>query len=151
MSRRVEDVTQDWGVINVQGPQSRNFLKPLIPELESLKFSRSVRVSLGGVDVTVYRLTYVGELGYEIHVPRDTCGHVLDTLLSAGSRVRLAGTEAMESLAVEAGYRHWPADISQVTQVLSDVHYTLLRLTHPWRLGWAGCAAKQNSFEAARG
>ena len=114
MSRRVEDVTQDWGVINVQGPQSRNFLKPLIPELEDLKFSRSVRVSFEGVDVTVYRLTYVGELGYEIHVPRDTCSHVLDSLISAGSGIRFAGTEAMESLAVEAGYRHWPTDISQV-------------------------------------
>ena len=126
MSRRLEDVTQDLGVINVQGPQSRNFLKPLIPELESLKFSRSVRVSLGGVDVTVYRLTYVGELGYEIHAPRDTCDHVLDTLLSAGSRVRFAGTEAMESLAVEAGYRHWPADISQVFHELSMLDGRLL-------------------------
>ena len=113
-SRRVEDVTENWGVINVQGPQSRNFLQPLIPELEHLKFSRSARVSLGDVDVTVYRLTYVGELGYEIHAPRDTCSQVLDTLLRAGTRITFAGTESMESLAVEAGYRHWTADISQV-------------------------------------
>ena len=88
-------MTENWGVINVQGPQSRNFLQPLIPELEHLKFSRSARVSLGDVDVTVYRLTYVGELGYEIHAPRDTCSQVLDTLLRAGTRITFAGTESM--------------------------------------------------------
>ena len=148
MSRRVKDVTQAWGVINVQGPQSRNFLKPLIPELENLKFSRSVDVSLGGVDVTVYRLTYVGELGYEIHAPRDTCGHVLDTLLSAGPRIKFAGTEAMESLAVEAGYRHWPADISQVFHELSMLddrvsHFTQIDTPLEAGMGWVCSKTKQ--------
>ena len=59
---------------------------------------------------------------YEVHVPRAEAGHVLDTLLAtaeaAGQEVTLAGMEAMESLALEAGYRHWPSDISQVGRSL---------------------------------
>ena len=95
--------------------------------------------------MTVYRLTYVGELGYEIHVPQDTCGHVLDTLLSTGSKVRFAGTEAMESLAVEAGYRHWPADISQVTQEYSvmSLHFTQIDTPLEAGMGWVCSKTKQ--------
>ena len=50
----------------------------------------------------ILRLTYVGELGYELHVPRDTCGHVMEQILKCGDKVTFAGTWAMESLAVEA-------------------------------------------------
>ena len=118
MLRRIEDVTSDWAVINVQGPSSLALLRRLVPGVAGLQFSRSVEARLGEAGVRLLRLSYVGERGYEVHVPRAEAGHVLDTLLAtaeaAGQEVTLAGMEAMESLALEAGYRHWPSDISQV-------------------------------------
>ena len=111
-------MTADWAVINVQGPSSLALLRRLVPEVAGLQFSRSVEARLGEARVRLLRLSYVGELGYEVHVARAEAGHVLDTLLATaeavGQEVTLAGMEAMESLALEAGYRHWPSDISQV-------------------------------------
>ena len=49
----------------------------------------------------ILRLTYVGELGYELHVQHETCGHVMEKILSREDNVTFAGTWAMESLAVE--------------------------------------------------
>ena len=108
----VEDVTRTRGVINIQGPSSKQFLQHFIPDLD-LKFSRRQRCRVAGWEVDILRLSYVGQLGYELHVPADGCSAVMDTLLGQGTPVHFAGAEAMESLAVEAGYRHWPDDISQ--------------------------------------
>jgi len=110
----IQDVTHQFGVINIQGPESRNFLQKTFPEIKDLNFSRGKIVDFNDVDMMILRLTYVGELGYELHVPRDTCGHVMEQILNCGDKVTFAGTWAMESLAVEAGYHHWPADITQV-------------------------------------
>ena len=109
---KVEDVTRTIGVINVQGPRSKDFLQHFITDLD-LKFSRSQKAEVGGWEVEVVRLSYVGELGYELHVPAAGCAGVMDTLLGQGTSIHFAGAEAMESLALEAGYRHWPEDISQ--------------------------------------
>jgi len=109
----VRDVTKDWGVLNLQGPNSREILAPLIPEVSDLPFSRAVWVELEGVKVLVVRITYVGELGFELHVPWDDCGKVLASLESQvpGGKLNCAGMEAMENMAMEKGYQHWPADI----------------------------------------
>lgn len=113
----LENVTTSFGVINVQGPQSKQFLQKFIPDLD-IKFSRSLRTEVGGWEVMVVRLSYVGELGYELHVPAAGCSAVMDILLSSATPVQFAGAEAMESLAVEAGYRHWPEDLSQTDSPL---------------------------------
>jgi len=109
----VRDVTKDWGVLNLQGPNSREILARLIPEVSDLPFSRAVWVELEGVEVLVVRITYVGELGFELHVPWDECGKVLASLESQvpGGKLNCAGMEAMENMAMEKGYQHWPADI----------------------------------------
>ena len=158
MLRRIEDVTSDWAVINVQGPSSLALLRRLVPEVADLQFSHSVEARLGEAGVRLLRLSYVGERGYEVHVPRAEAAHVLDTLLAtaeaAGQEVTLAGMEAMESLALEAGYRHWPSDISQVGRSLCVWRPAVTRssrLTRRWRPGWAGCAARPSSSEASGG
>jgi len=109
----VRDVTKDWGVLNLQGPNSREILARLIPEVSDLPFSRAVWVELEEVEVLVVRITYVGELGFELHVPWDECGKVLASLESQvpGGKLNCAGMEAMENMAMEKGYQHWPADI----------------------------------------
>ena len=150
-------MTADWAVINVQGPSSLALLRRLVPEVAGLQFSRSVEARLGEARVRLLRLSYVGELGYEVHVARADAGHVLDTLLATaeavGQEVTLAGMEAMESLALEAGYRHWPSDISQVGRscVWRPAVTRSSRLTRRWRPGWAGCAARPSSSEASGG
>jgi len=110
---KIEDVTPEKGIINLQGPDSRDILAQLIPGLETLAFSQSMSAVIAGTEVLVVRLTYVGELGYELHVPADKCELVLAEVQGV-RQVRFAGMEAMESMAVEKGYRHWPADITQV-------------------------------------
>ena len=64
--RRIEDVTSDWAVINVQGPSSLALLRRLVPGVADLQFSRSVEARLGEAGVRLLRLSYVGELGYEV-------------------------------------------------------------------------------------
>ena len=113
----VEDVTRTLGVINVQGPKSRDFLQHFFPDL-NLKFSRMERREVGGEEVMVVRLSYVGELGYELHLAASACPSLLEAMLAQGTPLHWAGAEAMESLAVEAGYRHWPQDISQTDSPL---------------------------------
>ena len=109
---QVEDVTRTLGVINVQGPRSRDFLEHFIPDLD-VKFSRLVRRQMGGEEVMVVRLSYVGELGYELHLAASACSSLLAAMVAQATPVQFAGAEAMESLALEAGYRHWPQDINQ--------------------------------------
>ena len=72
-----------------------------------------MKVTIAGTEVLVVRLTYVGELGYELHVPSDQCQEIL-TKIQEIQDIKFAGMEAMESMAAEKGYRHWPADITQV-------------------------------------
>jgi len=114
---KVEDVTTGMGIINVQGPESRNILRKIIPRLDMLKFSQSMRTTIAGAEVLVVRLTYVGELGYELHVASEDCQKIFDRI-QENEDIKFAGMEAMESLAVEKGYRHWPADLTQMDNPL---------------------------------
>jgi len=115
----VRDVTKEWGVLNIQGPNSRDILASLIPAVSSLPFSRAVWVEVDGVKILLVRITYVGELGYELHVPWGECGKVLASLESQiGGELNCAGMEAMENMAMEKGYQHWPADIQTCDNAL---------------------------------
>merc|ERR1719342_528457 len=113
MSVSLSDVTKEWGVLNIQGPNSRKVLASPIPAVSSLPFSRAVWVKVDGVNILLVRITYVGELGFELHVPWGECGKVLASLESQvpGGKLNCAGMEAMENMAMEKGYQHWPADI----------------------------------------
>ena len=113
----VEDVTLQRGILNLQGPSSRLLLFRLVPDLPGLGFSRSLAATIAGVPVLVVRITYVGELGYELHVPRAGCERVLAAVIGVRD-VPFAGMEAMESLCLEKGYRHWPADIQAIDNPL---------------------------------
>ena len=149
-------MTADWAVINVQGPSSLALLRRLVPEVAGLQFSRSVEARLGEARVRLLRLSYVGELGYEVHVPRAEAGHVLDTLLATaeavGQEVTLAGMEAMESLALEAGYRHWPSDISQVEHCvcMEASCHTILQIDTPLEAGLGWVCSKTKQFRGQR-
>jgi 4-methylaminobutanoate oxidase (formaldehyde-forming) len=113
----VEDVTSSMAVLSVMGPRSRELLQPLTLaalDNESFAFGTSRVIDLGYAKVRASRITYVGELGWELYIPTEFATGVFDTLIEAGSDAGLAlsGYHALNSLRTEKGYRHWGHDIS---------------------------------------
>ena len=113
----VADVSGTMAMIAVMGPECRRFLQPLTDaDLSHTAFpfgtSREIDLGLGYVRAT--RITYVGELGWELLVPYDIAVHVWDTLREAGAAIGLrpAGYHALNSLRMEKAYRGWGHDIS---------------------------------------
>jgi sarcosine dehydrogenase len=110
-------------MISVQGPHSRGLLQSLtdapISQDEFLPFSSCRQVVLAGSELMMLRLTFVGELGYELHVPSECAVHVYQAIMQAADELRAdgvpvsdAGYRAIDSMSAEKGYRHWHADLS---------------------------------------
>jgi 4-methylaminobutanoate oxidase (formaldehyde-forming) len=111
------NVTSSMGVLSVMGPQSRDFLQALTPEDLSdaaFPFATSRTIELGYALVRASRITYVGELGFELYVPSEFMQGVYDELATAGRGFGLthAGYHALNSLRIEKAYRHWGHDIT---------------------------------------
>jgi 4-methylaminobutanoate oxidase (formaldehyde-forming) len=113
----VADISGALAMICVMGPESRRLLQDLSDvdlSSEALPFGSSRMIDLGLGFVRATRITYVGELGWELLVPSDIAAHVWDTLVTAGAPVGLrpAGYYALNSLRMEKAYRSWGHDIS---------------------------------------
>ena len=113
----LSDVTSAFAVLGVMGPRSRELLSALTParlDNDSFPFLTSREIELGYALVRASRITYVGELGWEIYVPSEFACSVYDVLVEAGQEHGLvhAGYHAMNSLRVEKAYRHWGHDIT---------------------------------------
>lgn len=110
------DVTSGFATLSLMGPQSRAILERLTGDDVSnaaLPFAHARQIRLAGAPVLAIRITYVGELGYELHIPTEFAATVYDALIDAGAPLGLqdAGYRAIESLRLEKGYRAWGADI----------------------------------------
>jgi len=105
MRVELEDVTEGYGMLAVQGPRSRTVLTTLVPEAESLAYFDHVPAKIGGAPVTLSRTGYTGDLGFELTVPADDAVAVLDAVLEAGRdhSIRPFGEEALMTLRIEAG------------------------------------------------
>lgn len=113
----VTDVTSSMAVLSVMGPRSRELLSGLIPSdlgNDAFPFGTSQVVDMGYARVRASRVTYVGELGWELYVPTEFAASVFDVLDGAGDSqgLTLCGYHALNSLRTEKGYRHWGHDIS---------------------------------------
>lgn len=113
----VEDVTEEYGMFGVMGPKSRALLSELTDASltnDDFPFASAQEINLGGCKVMALRMTYVGELGWEIYVPWADSADVFDAIMAAGEAhgLRLAGYHAMNTLRLESGYRHWGHDIT---------------------------------------
>ncbi|ALC38829.1 CG6385 [Drosophila busckii] len=113
---QLQDITSELGVISIQGPNSRRILQPLLDsELsdEQLAPNGTKLVQVGGVGARLLRVSFVGELGYELHVPKAQCPQVYQALMQAGSaqQLRNAGYRALYSLSSEKGYHLWSFDL----------------------------------------
>lgn len=115
------DVTSAYAVLSVMGPNSRELLQSLAgPDPanslanDDFPFGWSRLIDLGYARVRASRVTYVGELGWELYIPTEYATGVFDVLVEAGAAfgLRHAGYHALNSLRMEKGYRHWGHDIS---------------------------------------
>jgi glycine cleavage system aminomethyltransferase T/glycine/D-amino acid oxidase-like deaminating enzyme len=112
----VTDVTTGIAMLGVMGPRSRELLQQLSGadlSNQAHPFGHWRQIEIGYAQVRASRITYVGELGWELYVPAEHCLDVYERLLAAGAPMglRLAGYHAMGSCRVEKGYRHWSHDI----------------------------------------
>ena len=111
------NVTSGMGVISIMGPNARALLQSLSPNDLSdtaFPFATSQEIELGFAIVRASRITYVGELGWELYVPTEFMTGVYDAIVAAGPDYGLvhAGYHALNSLRMEKAYRHWGHDIT---------------------------------------
>jgi 4-methylaminobutanoate oxidase (formaldehyde-forming) len=111
------DVTSAFAVINVIGPNSRALLQKVTREdisNQNFGFGKSMSIVVGHAPATALRVTYVGELGYELYIPTEFAGLVYETLWEAGQDlgIRNAGYRAINSLHFEKGYCYWGAELT---------------------------------------
>src|SRR4029077_14991515 len=111
------DVSSGYAVLGLMGPRSRELLATLTDadlSTAAFPFATSQIIDLGYARVRASRITYGGELGYELYTPAEFAQSVYDVIVGAGASfgLRLAGYHALNSLRMEKAYRHWGHDIS---------------------------------------
>jgi len=119
----VTDVTSGYAQLNVQGPRSRELLQGLTSadlSNDAFPFRTAREIDLGYARALCVRITYLGELGYELYVPTEQALHVYDQLIAAGPSygLRHAGLKALASLRMEKAYRDYGHDIDNTDSVL---------------------------------
>lgn len=111
------DITSARSCLAIMGPRARDLLQPLTDadlSNEEFPFGTAQEIDLGYARVTALRITYVGELGWELYIPTEFTTYVYDLLVAAGGEYGLAhaGYHATNSLRLEKGFRHWGHDIT---------------------------------------
>ena len=117
------DITVSESVFVVMGPDARSFLEPLIPqslENKDFPFGTMQPIEIGHAIARAHRVSYVGELGWEIYVSADMSAHVFETIAARRKDHPLAmcGLHALDSCRIEKGFRHFGHDISNEDHVL---------------------------------
>lgn len=111
------DMTSARAVVNICGPKARAVLEKVVEQdvsNASFPFGTAREITLGAAPVRALRIGFVGELGWELHVPTEFALHVYDTLRAAGEEfgIRDVGHRANDTLRLEKGYLYWSTDIS---------------------------------------
>jgi 4-methylaminobutanoate oxidase (formaldehyde-forming) len=110
------NVSSGYTMLGVMGPDSRKLLSTLTDAdltNTAFPFATARYIDLGYAKPLALRMSYVGELGWELYIPPDFATGVFDTLMEEGSKLglKLVGLHAVDSLRLEKGYRHWGSDI----------------------------------------
>jgi 4-methylaminobutanoate oxidase (formaldehyde-forming) len=116
-SVQVEDVTSAFGCVGLWGPNARRLLRSLTQtdlSNQAFPYLTAQDLAVGSVPVTALRVTYVGELGWELYCPAEFTLRLWDTIWAAGREHQLVagGYRAVDSLRLEKGYRVWGSDIA---------------------------------------
>ena len=140
----ITDVTDDYGVLVLAGPKSRDVLAQCTStDLSNAAFrwlTGKIATVAGVADVRLLRMNYVGELGWELHVPMPEMPKVYDALMAVGNPhgIRLFGTYAMNSLRMEKAYRGWG---SELTNEIGMEEASMERFIHYNKENFIGKAA----------
>ena len=137
------DVTEQYGTLSLMGPRARDVLAAVTSadvSNEAFPFGHVRIIPIAGTEVRALRVTYVGELGWELHIPLGKTGDVFDALMAAGTPfgMRPVGYRALEALRLEKGYRAWGSDITP-----NDTPFEA-------GLGWAVKLRKNTDFSGRR-
>ena len=119
----ITDITAAEGVLALMGPNSRALLRSVSPnnfDNEVNPFGTAQVIEIGMGLARAHRVSYVGELGWELYISSDQCGHIFETIIDAGSdhNLKLCGMHMMDSCRIEKAYRHFGHDITCEDHVL---------------------------------
>jgi 4-methylaminobutanoate oxidase (formaldehyde-forming) len=117
----ITDVTAAESVLCLMGPQSREVLAKVSPNdftNASHPFGMAKEIEIGMGLARAHRVTYVGELGWELYIPTDQTAHVFEALMEAQPDLKLCGLHTLDSCRIEKAYRHWGHDITDEDHVL---------------------------------
>jgi 4-methylaminobutanoate oxidase (formaldehyde-forming) len=136
----ITDVTAGEGVLAVMGPKARDLMQAVSPNdfsNEANPFGTAQEIELGMGLARVHRVSYVGELGWEIYISADMAGHAFETLWEAGQDhgLKLCGMHMMDSCRIEKGFRHFGHDITCEDHVLEAGLGFAVKTTKPDFIG----------------
>jgi len=126
-----KDITDDLICLGVFGPKSRNLLSQITNEdlsNENFKFGTSKNIKFESTNVWLQRLSYVGELGYEIYVQNKYANKIYNLIIETGKKFKLShcGAHAMDIMRMESGFLHWGQDISpEENQYQAGLNFTI--------------------------
>ncbi len=133
LSKEIElkDVTDDLCVFGLFGPKSRDLIKIISNddfENDNFKFGTSKFITIEGVKIWAQRLSYVGELGYELYVEFKDAKKIYEIIINKGKDFNLSncGMHAMDIMRMESGFLHWGHDISpEENQYQAGLSFTI--------------------------
>jgi len=113
----IANVTMDWGVLVLSGPRARELLAPLTDAdlgNDAFPWLRARQITVAGQSVRALRVSYVGELGWELHAPASAMTALYDALWDAGERFGIAnyGLYAVNGMRIEKGYKAWSTELT---------------------------------------
>ncbi len=113
----VRDLTSARAVLNLVGPKARLVLQAVCEDDVSnaaFKYARAREITIGSAPVLALRVGYVGELGWELHIPTEFAAHVYETLRAAGEAHGIidVGYRTIDTMRMEKGYLYWSTDIT---------------------------------------
>ncbi len=125
------DVTDDYCVLGIFGPKSRLLMQDLSLDdftNENFKFANSKYIKIDGTKIWTQRLSYVGELGYELYVKISETKNIYEKLIEKGKKYNLSncGMHALDTMRMESGFLHWGHDISpEENQYQAGLNFTI--------------------------
>ena len=127
----LKDVTDDYCVFGLFGPKSRNLLSSLSKDNfdnENFKFGTAKFISIEDIKIWTQRLSYFGELGYELYVEINDAKKIYELIIEKGKDFNLSncGMHAMDIMRMESGFLHWGHDISpEENQYQAGLSFTI--------------------------
>ncbi len=115
----IRDITQEWACLALWGPRAREVLQKLTQDdisNQTLPYLHARWIHINGVEIWAQRVSYVGELGWELYVRNNRATMVWDALMTAGQEfgIEVGGYKVLDSLRLEKGYRYYTADVTQL-------------------------------------